>query len=702
MDAPKPAASSPPVAAEQIPFVPADTDLPELTVKAVGLGLVMAVVLGFANAWLGIKAGQTISATFPAAVLAIAALRLPFMRSNVLEQNITRTTASVGEALVASAVFTIPAFVLVRVGSERLWTEFNYWKTSIILLVRGLLGILFVILLRRALVVDAELPFPESYACYEIVRAGQKEATGAGYVFGALGVGALVQLLKDSGGLQVFRETAEFFIRFPASVIHHFTSGREPLGDVAHGGGIAFTTPAASPALMGVGYIIGFRLAAINFSGGVLAWLVFIPLALFLNPDLGRTLAVGEAGGGGAPVPWPELAFTVWYNQVRPIAVGAMLVGSIYTLWGLRGSIFSGFRNAFRKRPAHEVAAETRLDKDLNMRWIVFATAALVVPITLVYHYFTGDLLGAAVAAVIMMITGFLFSGVGGWLVGLVGGSNQPISGLALSALIVAALVMVGIGVTGLHGVGAVLAVAAVVCCATSMAGDMIQDLKVGHLVGATPWKMEIAEIIGTVVVSFVLVWAMVILHQGNLARGGIGIGDTALPAPQAGLMAQLATGIVGGDLPWGLIVVGMAFSGALILIKAPAPMLIAVGMYLPLETTGAIFCGGLIRLLFDRLAARRSDGEAARAGNVGTLVASGFIAGEALTGVLLAGLVILGVPLLTALVAGREAFGFVDAWGGWLSLAIFAVVAWGLVRVPLAAARQGRGSEVGPSEGGG
>jgi putative OPT family oligopeptide transporter len=662
------------------PYVPADTALPELTFKALLLGVLMAATLGFANAYLGLRAGMTISATFPAAVIAMAALRL--FRGSVLEENIARTTASVGEALVAGAIFTIPAFVMVRVDGQRLWDTFNYWETSVILLVGGLLGVLFVILLRRTLVVDADLPFPESFACYEIVRAGQKGETGAKYVFGAMGVGALIELLKNERGLQIFRESAEFFLRFPRSVIHHFTSNREPLGDIAHTGGVAFTSPAASPALMGVGFIIGPRLAAINFSGGVLAWLVFIPLALFLNPGLRESL-----GAGGQPVPWSELAFSVWYNEVRPLAVGAMLVGSLYTLWGLRGSMMSAFRGAFRKHRgegAPQVAS--RLDKDLDLRWIIAGVVALVVPITLIYYYFTDNLAGALVAALIMTVTGFLFSGVGGWLVGLVGGSNQPISGLALTTLIIAALVMVAIGVKGLHGVGAVLAVAAVVCCATSMAGDMIQDLKVGHLIGGTPWRMEVAEIIGTVVVSFVLVFPIIILHQGNIAAGGIGIGDTKLPAPQAGLMAQLATGIVGGDMAWGLILMGMAFAVALILVKAPAPMLIAVGMYLPFETTFAIFVGGLMRGVVDRLLDRRRAGEAerTRAENVGTLIASGLIAGEALTGVALAGLVLAGVPSLTSLLTGKESLGIAASMGGWLSLAIFGAVAYGLVREPL------------------
>jgi putative OPT family oligopeptide transporter len=640
-------------------------------------------VLGAANAYLGLKAGLTISATFPAAVLAIAAFRLPFLRGNVLEQNIARTTASVGEALVAGAIFTLPAFVLVEMDGERLWQHFDYWESSAILLVGGLLGVLFVILLRHTLVVDAELPFPEAFACYEIVRTGQKGESGARYVFGAMGIGMVIEMLKNSAGFKIFAESVEGFVRFPQSVIRHFDSSREPLGTVTHSGGMALASPAASPALMGVGYIIGPRLAAINFCGGVFAWMVLIPLGLFLNPQLGQQLAVG-----GQPPPWSELAYTVWYNQVRPLAVGAMLVGAFHTLWGLRGSILSGFTGAFKKKGGADGEALSRLEKDIDLRYILGATIFLVLPMTALYFYFTDNLLGALISALVMLVTGFLFAGVGGWLVGLVGGSNQPISGLALSTLIIAALLMVAIGVTGLPGVAAVLAVAAVVCCATSMAGDMIQDLKVGHLIGGTPWKMEIAEVIGTVAVSFILIFPIIALHEGNLRQGGLGIGGTELPAPQAGLMAQLAKGIVGGEMPWGLVIIGMFFAVALILIKAPAPMLIAVGMYLSLPTTFAIFVGGLIRALADRAAKRRLAGEGLlRAENTGTLVASGFIAGEALTGVLLACLAFLNIDSLASLLLGRADLGVGQTAGAWLSLLIFAAVGYGLVRVPVKAA---------------
>jgi putative OPT family oligopeptide transporter len=671
------------------PFVPPEESLPELTAKALLLGVAVAALLGAANAYLGFKAGQTVSATFPAAVLAIAAFRLPFFRGSVLEQNTMRTAASVGEALAAGAIFTVPAFVMVDVGGRRLWTGFNYWETSLVLLVGGLLGILFIVLLRRTLAVDAGLPFPESRACAEIVKTGQEGDTGARYVFGAMGLGMLIQVFKDPAGIRLFRESVQFVRELPTSVVHHMDSSRTPLGDVTHRGALVAATPAISPALIGVGYIIGFELSAINFAGGVLAWLVLVPLALFLNPDLAQRLG----GAHGAP-PLSEVVFSVWYNEIRPIAVGAMLVGAVRTMWGMRASIGEAFQGAFHRGSAAE---PLRTERDLPSRGVLAGIALLAVPVFLIYYHFSQSLVGAAVAALVMMVTGFLFSAVGGYLVGLVGGSNQPVSGLALSTLIVAALLMVGFGVTGLAGVGAVLGVAAVVCCACCVSGSLIQDLKVGQILGGTPWKMQVAEIVATVVTSFVLVFPIVILHEGNIRQGGIGIGDPALPAPQAGLMAQMAQGIVGGEMPWALILFGMAFALALVLIKSPSPMLVAVGMYLPPATTGAIFLGGCLKALVEWRTRRSSlAGEAAsRVESTGTLVASGLIAGESLTGVVLAGLVLVSERFTSVAGAlGLPEPAFVDGpAGGWLALVPLGALAWLLVSVPLrhAARRAGR-----------
>jgi len=671
--------------AEFKPFVPHDSKEREFTLKAVLAGLVMAAIFGAANAYLGMKAGQTVAATIPAAVIAIALFRIPGFRGGVLEQNLTRTAASVGEALVAGAVFTIPAFMMVNVAGERLWMGLrgHYWEATVILLAGGLLGIFFIIILRRPLCVESNLPFPESTASAEVVKAGQAGATDAPrYVFGALGLGALMQVLKDGKGFQIFYDTVAGFIHLPRSVIGYFGYQKEPLGDVAYTGGIPFSTPSASPALIGIGYIIGPRLAVINFSGGLLAWIVLIPLVLFIDPDLPRRL--GATTGGTAS--WDLLSYTVWYNVVRPIAVGAMLVAAVYTLYGMRGPIVRSLRSALESgaAAAHATAARTRLDIDIPIQWIVISIAGLLVPITLIYHHFAESWGAAIAAALVMTFSGFLLGAVGGYLVGLMGTSNQPVSGLTLSALVLAALVMVGIGVRGLGGVAAVLGVASVVCVACSVSGSLIQDLKAGHLLGGTPWKMEVVEILSVIVLAFFLFFPIIALHEANLATGGIG--GRLLPAPQAGLMATLSQGIVGGQMPWGLVLMGAVFGVILIMIQAPAPMLIAVGMYLPLETTGAICTGGLIQWAADRWAARAkpTPEEKIRTAERGTLIASGFIAGEAITGILLAAIFLAGIPSLTKVITGLEELPFLSTWGGWISLVAFAVLAYCLIQLPL------------------
>ena len=331
---------------------------PETTVKAVGLGLFLAFVFGSANAYLGMKAGQTVAATIPAAVIALALFRLPRFRGGVLEQNIARTAASVGEALVAGAIFTIPAFLLADVGGTHLWTSLraHYWQASFILLAGGLIGVFFIILLRRPLCVEAGLPWPESVASAEIVKAGDRASDAPRYLFGAMGFGALIQVLKSDRGLPIFQEFTQGFLAFPRSVVQHFDFNHKPLGQVAHGGGIPWTTPSLSPALIGIGYIIGPRLSAINASGGVIAWWVLIPLLLFFDPDLPRRLGVDTGAS------WDVISYTVWYNIVRPIAVGTMLVGACHTLFSMRSSIMQSLKGAFAASTgaAHEAASIER------------------------------------------------------------------------------------------------------------------------------------------------------------------------------------------------------------------------------------------------------------------------------------------------------------------------------------------------------
>ncbi len=385
----------------------------------------------------------------------------------------------------------------------------------------------------------------------------------------------------------------------------------------------------------------------------------------------------------GGIAPWDVLSYSVWFSVVRPIAVGAMLVGAVYTLFTMRSSIIRSIRGAFRASAKGSNEVLTRLDIDISIRWIVGGIVALVVPIAIIYEHFTHSWHAALLAALVMTGSGFFLAAVAGYLVGLVGSSNNPASGLTLVALVVAALLMVGIGVKGIGGIAAVLGVASVVCCACCVSGSLMQDLKAGYLLGGTPWKMELAEILSVAALAFFLMWPIIVLNQANLKTGGIG--GLELPAPQAGLMAQLAQGIVGGQMPWGLLLMGIMLGFAMILIQAPSPMLIAVGMYLPLETTSAIFVGGLLRWVADRVAQRKqlpATGQA-KYEERGTLIASGFIAGEAIMGIVLATIFITGVPSITHVFTGVTTLPFVARWGGWLSLVAFAVIAYCLVRIP-------------------
>lgn len=649
-----------------------------MTVKAVLVGIFLALVFGAANAYLGMKAGQTVASTIPAAVIAVALFRLPYFRGSILEQNITRTAASVGEALVAGAIFTIPAFMLVELDGHRLWSNLreHLWEAALILLAGGLIGVLFIIILRRPLCVDAGLPWPESVASAQIVKVSQEGNDAPRYIFGAMGFGALIQLLKSDKGFLVFREYLEGFLPFSRSLVQHFDFRKTPIGAVAHGGGIPWVTPNLSPALIGIGYIIGPELASINVAGGLFAWWMLIPLLLFFDPDLPRRL-----GGNAGP---DVAAYTVWYNIVRPIAVGAMLVSACYTLFSMRDSILRSIKGAFSASAAatHQTAAVDRTEVDIPGRWLLAGSAVLTVLIAVIYYHFTDSWTAAAIAALVMGATGFLLSAVGGYLVGLVGSSNQPVSGLTLSALVVSALVMLAIGVRGLPGIAAVLGVASVVCCACCVSGSLIQDLKAGHLLGGTPWKMQVVEMITVVLLSVFLMFPIIALHEANLATGGIG--GRALPAPQAGLMAQLAKGIVGGQMAWGLLAIGAAFAFALILCGARAPMLISVGMYLPFDTTSAIFVGGVMQGIVSRATAAWPATDRARVEEKGTLLASGLIAGEAILGILLAVTFLAGVSSITRWLTGYEQLPFVAEWGGWLSLIGFASIAWVLIRTPM------------------
>lgn len=650
------------------PYVPEKTVLREFTFKAILLGAIMSIILGAANAYVGLRVGMTVAATFPAAVIAMAVLRI--FKGSILEENICRTTAAVGEALVAGAIFTIPAFLIFP--QPVIWKQVKYFESTALMLIGGVLGVLFVIFLRRILIEDTELPFPESVAVGEIVKSGQKGGTGAKYVFSAMGLAALLQLFKSDQGIQVAREYFDTFIGFAKSKIQLLNpSNGSAVGSAGeYTGGIYLRSPAASPVLMGVGYIIGPRLSALVFSGGVLAWWLMVPLALFLNRGL-----EGMAGA----TDWVTLSRAVWFSQVRPIAVGAMIVGALFTLFKMRKSLTTGIGRAFKDMKKVKMGEEEtpRLEKDLSFKGVIITILLLVIPIFFIYWYFSHSIGGAILAAIVMTIAGFLFAAVAGYLVGTIGSSNNPISGLTLSTLIIAALLMALIGLKGSFGIAAVIGVAAVVCCACGVAGDIMQDLKVGHILGGTPWKMELACIIGVIAAALVMVIPLNILHQGTPG----GIGGEGLPAPQAGLMKMLAVGIIEREMAWPLVLVGMMLSLGLILIKSPSPMIIAVGMYLPFETTAAIFVGGIIKYIADKIIeAKKVPKESKeRADNTGVLLASGFIAGEAIMGIVLAALVVVKIKLP------------IISENPWLGLPIFALVAFILIYFPLKALKGGK-----------
>jgi putative OPT family oligopeptide transporter len=615
------------------PYVPEDMEMREFTWRAILLGLAMTIVLGAANAYLGLRAGITIAATYPAAVIAMAAMRA--WKGSLLEENIARTAGSIGEGIAAGAIFTIPAFLIAKA-----WPSFRpadaYWKSTALIMVGSILGVLFISLVRRVMVEDPELPFPESVAASEIHKAGQRGAEAAKYLFWNIGVGGVVYMLGRFG---LFAADKDFHFAIGSLGRSQVRLGGTGNPNVlAAGGASTFAAPSVSPAYIGVGYIIGLRLASLQFAGGVLAWGLMVPLLIFfLGPQIKHYLPADT------PENWAAMSVAVWRFIVRPIAVGGMLVGAAYTLFKMRKSLTAGLGKAFSdlRQTADEQSKLSRTERYMSSKTVFGLIALMFVLMCFLYIHISGLVWPAVLAAVVMLIVGFFFATVSGSLVGMIGSSNNPVSGLTLSTLIIAALLMVSLGVSGISGVAAVLGVAAVVCVSASVAGELLQDFKVGYILGGTPRTIQIAELIAVVVASLVMYWPLMLLHEANIRAGGIGFGDRQLSAPQAGLMATLAIGIVGGDMPWPLVVVGIFFGIAMIMMQVKSPMLVAVGMYLPFETTFAIFLGGVFRSVGDWVAKRRgfNGAQMARVENSGVLTASGLIAGEAVLGLLWAGL---------------------------------------------------------------
>jgi len=646
------------------PVIPADAALPEITFKAVVLSVILAAVLAGANAYLGLFAGMTVSASIPAAVVSMAVLRL-FRRSNILENNIVQTAASSGEALAAGVIFTIPALLLIGY-----WSSFDYWQTMTIGTVGGLLGVLFTIPLRRALIVDARLRYPEGVATAEVLKVGSRvgirEGRGsheaaAGFrtlIWGAV-LGGGVKL--GESGLRLWTEALEGAARVGQSVVY---------------GGMNL-----SPALLGVGFIIGLKTASVVFLGGALGWLILIPVhgALHGAPDGMTAIAAAK---------------TIWSTRIRYVGIGAMLVGGLWTLAQLRGPVLdglrrslAGYRNAASRSDQALQGMALRTERDATLPWLLLPFVLTLVLMALIYRGAIGSGVIALGMTGMMAVAAFLFSAVAAYMAGLVGSSSNPVSGVTIATIALSALLLVIVmGRDNQAGPAAALLIGAVVCCAAAMGGDNMQDLKTGHLVGATPWKQQVMQVVGVTTGAVVIVPVLTLLQ----AKYGIGEVTAAHPhplsAPQATLMASLAKGMFGEGLPWEMVAMGVGIGIAVILLDRRlelcgaafrAPVLaVALGIYLPLKLSAAILAGGIV----GEFARRGANDPAGHSSRRGLLCAAGLVTGEALMGILLA------VPIALSgfwPALGADPFNLFETppVGGWPGLAALAAVSVWLYR---------------------
>jgi putative OPT family oligopeptide transporter len=634
----------------------------QLTVRAIILSLILTVLLAAANAYLGLFAGLTVATAIPAAVVSMGVLRL-LGRSNILENNIVATGASAGSSIAAGTVFTIPALVLM--GH---WSTFDYWWVFAIAGLGGLLGVLFSVPLRRTLILDQKLQFPEGVATAEVLKVGQDPGHGLKALSLAAATAALFKLAL--AGLKLSPESftiARFF-------------GERTIGLF----GINL-----SPALLGVGFIVGFNIGCLMLSGGALSWWVFIPVYNTFFYDTNPEVAAQLVGLSAE-----DAAFTIWNLQVRYIGVGAMLIGGLWSLWSLRKSLLSGVKTGMTLKTVNAMDVPDT-ERDLPMTAILIGIVLFVLPLFGLY-YAVVDNLGIAFAmAVVMVIAGFVFSSVSGYMAGLVGSSNNPVSGITISTILFASLLLLAVFGTGSKvGPVAAIMIGAVICNSAAVAGDNLQDLKAGQLIGATPWRQQVMLGIGALASAAVMAPVLNLLLQAN----GIGTpafeGATPLAAPQATLMASVASGIFGNGLPWNMVAIG-AGVGAIVItldewLKARgkswrAPVLaVAVGIYLPLELSTPIFAGGLIAELATRWHRRRNPGgDPELLKQTGLLFSAGLIAGEALIGVLIA------IPIVATKNADVLAVDTLLRPGQWAGIAALAVVGWWMHRVSTRQARK-------------
>ena len=627
----------------------------ELTLRAIVLAIVLAVILAAANAYLGLFAGMTIASAIPAAVVSMAVLRM-LGGANILENNIVATGASAGTSIATGVIFTIPALILLEY-----WTDFRYTWVLAIAGLGGLLGVLFSVPLRRSLIVDQKLAFPEGKAAAEVLRTGDRPGEGLKILAGAAALGGLMKAAAGSG-LRLIPDTASASAWFDRTIGYFGTN--------------------LSPALFGVGYIVGLNIGVVMLAGGTIAWLIAIPVysTWFLASD--PVLSVALAGSGAE-----DAAYAIWSSQVRYLGVGAMLTGGVWTLISLRHSLVSGIRSGLTADRGGADNHVPRTERDLPMRYILVGTLLFVLPLLALYQAIVGQWLVSLPMTIIMIVAGFLFVSVSAYMAGLVGSSNNPVSGLTIATILFAALVLaVLLGRDSAIGAVATIMIGAVVCCAACIGGDNLQDLKCGNLLGATPWKQQVMLAIGGVSSACVMAPVLSLLAQAY----GIGVPTEEHPspllAPQANLMASVAKGIFGGELPWTMIGIGVAIGAAIIVLDetlkkkgAPwrAPVLAcAVGIYLPIELSVPIFAGGLVAHLVERrFPPGDAEGDMERLHQKGTLFSAGLITGEALMGIIIA------IPIVVMGSADSLALPGWLQFGGWLGLLMLAVVAYFLYR---------------------
>ncbi len=585
------------------PYIPAEKITPELTVTSMVMGVILAVVFGAANAYLGLRVGMTVSASIPAAVIAMGVIRVLMRKNSVLESNMVQTIGSAGESLAAGAIFTLPALFLW--AKEGIMEKPNLLEITIIALLGGLLGVFFMIPLRNALIVREHgvLPYPEGQACAEVMLAGEEGSSNAGSVFAGMGFAALFKFIID--GLKIV----------PGEVS---LSGSQKNYPAAIGTQIY-------PAVMSVGYICGPRISSYMFAGGLLSWVVIIPMIVLFGS--GIVLYPGDVSIG--EIFKASGASGIWSTYVRYIGAGALAAGGIISLVKSLPLIVRTFKDSIKGFSSAGANSTERTKQDISMKIVLVAILVLTLAVWLV-----PAIPVSLVGAIIVVIFGFFFATVSSRMVGLVGSSNNPVSGMAIATLLIATLILKLVGEAGATGMQSAIAIGSIICIVAAIAGDTSQDLKTGYLLGATPKKQQIGEIVGVVAAALAIGATLYLLDSAW------GFGSEQLGAPQATLMKMVIEGIMGGNLPWSLILIGVAIAVIVEIVGIPV-LPFAIGIYLPVQLNACIMVGGLVRLFFDKI---KNEDKKKTVVNRGILFCSGMIAGEGLVGILLAVLAIFGV----------------------------------------------------------